>query len=145
MATKKCNQEAVKMIVNPVLDELDQLHQTTVISDTCSALLPDQRKMAADVAQVLYPAAFSGEKGKEFQHHGNTFQATISRKRKYPKRSKNPEVNALLKQLYDKEKEKANLNEKMKQLTIDINGIKNQLDPKMKVESITYSVSVKSK
>ena len=145
MATKKCNQEAVKMIVNPVLDELDQLHQTTVISDTCSALLPDQRKDATTVAQVLYPEAFSGEKGKEFQHHDKTFQATISRKRNYPKRSGTPEINALLKQLHNKEKEKANLGDRMKQLTIDINGIKNQLDPKMKVESTSYSVSVKTK
>ena len=146
MATKKsCNEQAVKMIVNPALDELGQLRQTTIISDTCDALLPAQRTAATEVARVLYPKAFSGPKGEEFTHNGQTYQATISRKYKYPQKSRNALINALLQRLHFLEgRMEENLKEK-KSLTKEINAVKDQLNPKMKLESETFSVSVKDK
>ena len=146
MATKKSsNEQAVKMIVNPALDELDQLRQTTVISDTCNALLPAQRTAATDVARVLYPKAFGGEKGEEFIHNGETYQATIARKYKYPKKSRNPLIDAQLRQLHFYEERMEELNIEKKNLTKEIAVLKGKLNPKMKLESITYSISVKSK
>ena len=62
MAKNVCNEEAVKMIVNPTMDELEQLRQTTIINETCDALLPAQRTAATDIAKVLYPQAFAGKK-----------------------------------------------------------------------------------
>ena len=146
MATKKsCNEQAIQMIVNPALDELEQLRQTTIIATTCDALLPEQRTAATDVARVLYPHAFNGEKGEEFTHNGETYQATISRKYKYPKKSRNPLIDAQLRQLHFYEERMSELNNEKKQLTKEMAVLKGKLNPKMKLESETFSVSVKSK
>lgn len=145
MAKKVCNEEAVKMIVNPTMDELEQLRQTTIISETCDALLPAQRTAATDIAKVLYPQAFAGKKGKEFEHKGMTYQATITRKYNYPKRSRNPLIQLLLNQLHEKQLRVAEINKEKAILTKEIATLKDKLNPKMKLESETCSVSVKHK
>ena len=140
---KKTNQEVIQAIVNPALDELEQLSQTTLFSDTCSELLPGQRKAAKDVAQTLYASAFEGESGKEFTHKDTVYQVSIIRYHKYPKRSRNPETHALLQNLQYLLARKAALTEEQKQLTKDIDNTKSKLNPKMKVERTEYRLSVK--
>ena len=140
---KKSNQEIIQTIVDPTLDELEQLSQTTLFNDTSSDLLQGHRKAAKNVAQTLYASAFEGETGKEFTHKGTTYQVSISRYYKYPKRSRNPETHALLQNLQYLLARKATLQKEQKQLTIDIDAVKSKLNPKMKVERTEYQLKVK--
>ena len=137
------NQEIIRAIVNPSLDELEQLSQTTIIRDTCTDLLPKQRKEAKAVAQILYASAFEGETGKEFVHKDTTYQVSITRTYRYPKRSRNPETHAQLQSLHYMLERKAALQKEQKQLTKDIDNLKSKLNPKMKLESTEYGLSVR--
>ena len=140
---KKSNQEVIQAIVDPTLDELEQLSQTTHFKDTCTDLLPEQRRAAKKVAQTLYASAFEGETGKEFTHKGTTYQVSISRYYKYPKRSKNPETHAQLQNLQYLLTRKATLQKELKQLTIDIDAAKSKLNPKMKLDRTECQLKVK--
>ena len=139
----KTKHEVIETIVNPSLDELEQLSQTTLYSDTCAELLPAQRKAAKEVAQALYASAFEGETGKEFTHKDTTYQVSITRYYKYPKRSKNPETHAQLQSLQYLLARKATLQSEQKQLTKDIDNLKSKLNPKMKLERIECQLKVK--
>ena len=145
MAKKECNEQAKSLIVNPALDELDQLRQTTEISDTCAILLPEHRDAAVKVARVLYPKAFEGEKGGPFKHNGQSYQGVITRTYHYPKKSRNQLTNLQLQQLHMLQERMAALMDEKKHLTQEIAVLKGKLNPKMKLESITYSISVKRK
>ena len=140
---KKTNHEVIQTIVDPTLDELEQLSQTTLFNDTCADLLPEQRRAAKKVAQTLYASAFEGETGKEFTHKGTTYQVSISRYYKYPKRSKNPETHALLQSLQYHQTRKQALQTELKQLTKDIDNIKSKLNPKMKLDRTECQLKVK--